>query len=37
MAQNGKAGDALPPQKFEPVGVEFIAGSISAQGLFEVT
>jgi alkaline phosphatase D len=28
---------ALPPEKFEPVGVEFITGSISAQGLFEVT
>jgi alkaline phosphatase D len=28
---------ALPPQKFEPVGVEFITGSISAPGLAEVS
>ena len=33
----GRVSKALPPQKFEPVGVEFITGSISAQGLFEVT
>jgi alkaline phosphatase D len=33
----GHVSKALPPQKFEPVGVEFITGSISAQGLFEVT
>ena len=28
---------ALPPQAFEPVGVEFITGSISAPGLAEVS
>jgi alkaline phosphatase D len=28
---------ALPPQKFDPVGVEFITGSISAPGLAEVS
>ncbi|HEX5122641.1 MAG TPA: alkaline phosphatase D family protein, partial [Rhodanobacteraceae bacterium] len=28
---------ALPPQPFEPVGVEFITGSISAPGLAEVS
>jgi alkaline phosphatase D len=33
----GRVSKALPPEKFEPVGVEFITGSISAQGLFEVT
>ncbi len=33
----GRVSKTLPPQKFEPVGVEFITGSISAQGLFEVT
>ena len=33
----GRVSKALPPRKFEPVGVEFITGSISAQGLFEVT
>jgi alkaline phosphatase D len=27
----------LPPRPFDPVGVEFITGSISAQGHFEVT
>ena len=33
----GRVSKTLPPQKFEPVGVEFVTGSISAQGLFEVT
>lgn len=32
----GLASKALPPQKFEPVGVEFITGSISSPGFFEV-
>lgn len=31
----GLAAKALPPQKFEPVGVAFITGSISAPGLVE--
>ena len=31
----GLAGKALPPAKFEPVGVAFITGSISAPGLPE--
>ncbi|HEX4667292.1 MAG TPA: alkaline phosphatase D family protein, partial [Chthoniobacterales bacterium] len=31
----GYAAKALPPQKFEPVGVAFITGSISAPGLAE--
>jgi alkaline phosphatase D len=31
----GYATKALPPQKFEPVGVAFITGSISAPGLAE--
>ena len=33
----GRVSKALPPQKFEPLGVEFVTGSISAQNLFEVT
>ncbi|MES2650010.1 MAG: alkaline phosphatase D family protein [Bacteroidota bacterium] len=32
----GLACKALPPKKYEPLGVEFITGSISQQGLFEV-
>jgi len=32
----GLASKALPPKKFEPLGVEFITGSISQQTLFEV-
>jgi alkaline phosphatase D len=32
----GRPSKTLPPEKFEPVAVEFITGSISAQGLFEV-
>lgn len=32
----GLASKALPPKKFEPMGVEFITGSISQQTLFEV-
>jgi alkaline phosphatase D len=32
----GLVSKALPPEPFEPVGVEFITGSISWQGLFEV-
>lgn len=31
----GRAAKALPPQRFEPVGVEFITGSVSAPGLPE--
>jgi alkaline phosphatase D len=31
----GRAAKALPPRPFEPVGVEFITGSISAPGLPE--
>ena len=31
----GRAARALPPKKFEPVGVEFITGSVSAPGLPE--
>lgn len=31
----GRVSTSLPPEKFEPVGVEFIAGSISAPGLVE--
>jgi alkaline phosphatase D len=31
----GYAAKALPPQTFEPVGVAFITGSLSAPGLFE--
>ena len=31
----GYAAKALPPRKFEPVGVAFICGSISAVGLAE--
>jgi alkaline phosphatase D len=31
----GRAAKALPPRAFEPVAVEFIAGSISAPGLPE--
>jgi alkaline phosphatase D len=31
----GRAAKALPPRSFEPVGVEFITGSISAPGLPE--
>ncbi|HEY1038171.1 MAG TPA: alkaline phosphatase D family protein [Bacteroidia bacterium] len=33
----GLASKALPPKKFEPLGVEFITGSISQQTSFEVT
>ncbi|MCR8557745.1 alkaline phosphatase D family protein [Mucilaginibacter sp. BJC16-A38] len=32
----GLASKALPPKKYEPLGVEFITGSVSQQGLFEV-
>jgi alkaline phosphatase D len=32
----GLASKSLPPKKYEPVGVEFITGSISQQTLFEV-
>jgi alkaline phosphatase D len=31
----GRVSTALPPKRFEPVGVEFITGSISAPGLVE--
>jgi alkaline phosphatase D len=31
----GRMSPTLPPEKFEPVGVEFITGSISAPGLVE--
>ncbi len=31
----GLASKALPPQKFEPVGIAFVTGSISAPGLVE--
>ncbi len=31
----GVVSPSLPPEKFEPVGVEFITASISAPGLFE--
>jgi len=31
----GRLSASLPPRPFEPVGVEFIVGSISAPGLFE--
>ena len=33
----GYATKALPPRKFEPVGVAFVTGSISAPGLAEAT
>lgn len=32
----GLASKALPPKKYEPLGVEFITGSISQQTLYEV-
>jgi alkaline phosphatase D len=32
----GLVSKALPPKKFEPLGVEFVTGSISQQTLFEV-
>ena len=32
----GTVSKDLPPAPFEPVGIEFITGSISSQGLFEV-
>ncbi|MEP7377545.1 MAG: alkaline phosphatase D family protein, partial [Chitinophagaceae bacterium] len=32
----GLVSKALPPKKFEPLGVEFITGSLSQQTLFEV-
>lgn len=32
----GLVSKDLPPEPFEPVGVEFITGAISSQGLFEV-
>jgi alkaline phosphatase D len=32
----GLASKSLPPKKFEPLGVEFITGSISQQTMFEV-
>jgi alkaline phosphatase D len=32
----GYPSEALPPRPFEPVGVEFVTGSISQQGLAEV-
>ena len=31
----GLAAKALPPQKFEPVGIAFVTGSVSAPGLVE--
>ncbi|MBW8812768.1 MAG: alkaline phosphatase D family protein [Caulobacterales bacterium] len=31
----GRAAAALPPERFEPVGVSFVTGSISAPGLVE--
>ena len=31
----GLVSSSLPPEKFDPVGVEFITGSVSAPGLFE--
>lgn len=34
--QAGLVSKALPPKKYEPLGVEFITGSISQQTLFEV-
>jgi alkaline phosphatase D len=33
----GLVSKSLPPKAFDPVGVEFVTGSISAQGTFEVT
>jgi alkaline phosphatase D len=33
--QAGVLSPSLPPKKFEPVGVEFVTGSISAPGIFE--
>ncbi len=33
----GLVSKSLPPKAFDPVGVEFVTGSISAQGGFEVT
>jgi len=33
----GRVSTSLPPGKFEPVGVEFITGSISAPGLVEAS
>lgn len=33
----GYAAKALPPQKFDPVGIAFITGSISAPGMAEAT
>jgi alkaline phosphatase D len=32
----GLTSKSLPPKKFEPIGVEFVVGSISQQTLFEV-
>jgi alkaline phosphatase D len=32
----GRMSKSLPPEKFEPLAVEFITGSISAPGLYEV-
>jgi alkaline phosphatase D len=32
----GLVSKSLPPKAFDPVGVEFVTGSISAQGTFEV-
>jgi alkaline phosphatase D len=32
----GLVSESLPPKNFDPVGVEFVTGSISAQGTFEV-
>lgn len=32
----GLASKALPPKEFEPIGIEFITGSISQQTLYEV-
>jgi alkaline phosphatase D len=31
----GRVSKSLPPEKFEPLAVEFVTGSISAPGLFE--
>jgi alkaline phosphatase D len=33
--QAGVLSESLPPKRFDPVGVEFVTGSVSAPGLFE--
>jgi hypothetical protein len=32
---SGFAAEALPPQRFEPIGIAYVTGSISAPGLVE--